>query len=87
MKKPSYSLNNSSLFFGLNEVDFILLGAGFLSTFLISQKWSELKFFPVVFLLVSTVGLIIFRLHFRRHIIRDFVSRLLSPRIQRVSKN
>ena len=87
MKKPSYSLNDNSLFFGLNETDFILLGGIFLLSLLISKRFEGFEFFPIIHLMVSFLSLVFFRLRFRRHSIRDFLLRIVSKRVQRVSKD
>ena len=85
MRRPSYTLNNSTLFFGLNEVDFIGLGGWFLAGLTISEQLGEFQFLPVVNLLISALCLILFRLKFRRHTTRDILLRLLTRSVIRVS--
>jgi energy-coupling factor transporter ATP-binding protein EcfA2 len=82
IQKPSYSLNNSSLFFGLSEVDFIFLGLLFLSGLLVFKQFESLRFLPLLHLLICSLSLVFLRLNFRRHTVRDFLSRAFNRRVQ-----
>ena len=82
VKKPSFSLNNSSVFFGLNEVDFIFLGLFFLAGLVVFKTFESSKFLPLFHLLICSLSLVFLRVNFRRHTVRDFLSRILSRRVQ-----
>ena len=78
---PSYSLNNTALFFGLNETDFIFIGGLFL---IVLETFNKITFLPL-FMLIGAVGCLSFlRLNFRRHILRDLFFHLITKRVHRV---
>ncbi len=85
MQKPSYTLNNSSLFFGLNEVDFMGLGFWFLVGLYLFKDLEGFKYLPFINILVSSISLILFRLKFRRHTVRDLLSYLFTKKVIHVS--
>jgi hypothetical protein len=85
-RKPSRTINEKAVLLGLDFSDLIGL-ALFLLFLQVCLKPFHLEFFALLLTCVAMSLLVPLRLRFRRRIIRDFLFKIIGPKVIYVSKS